>query len=120
MNILLSIKLCKAFFLDCNQFSGIQILIEYNGGIRRNDQSLFHYGFVQHHDLPRLIARDLPVGNLNDPTIYTEEDYGEQRCLNEAHCPSWPLMYLTEQCSSLYNGPNRGRNGMSLGGDDQS
>ena len=54
-----------------------QLVHEYNAGIARNDQSLFHYGFVREHDPPSLVAQDMPAGNLYDPTFYTEDDYGK-------------------------------------------
>ncbi|CAL8467098.1 g6634 [Coccomyxa elongata] len=54
---------------------GEELVHEYNTGIARNDQSLFHYGFVREHDPPRLVAQDMPAGNLYDPTFYTEDDY---------------------------------------------
>ncbi len=59
----------------------VQLFHEYNTGIRRNDQSLFHYGFIREHDPPRLIAQDLPAGNLYEPAAYSEEDYGEHLTL---------------------------------------
>lgn len=64
------ISVRKVFFV-------LQLVHEYNTGIARNDQSLFHYGFVREHDPPRLVAQDMPAGNLYDPTFYTEDDYGK-------------------------------------------
>ena len=53
-----------------------QLRHSYNGGCERNDHSLFHYGFVQDLDPPRLAALDLPEGNLYDEAAFSEKDYG--------------------------------------------
>ena len=53
-----------------------QLVHAYNAICERNDQSLFHYGFVQDVDPPRLCALDTPNGNLYDAAEHTEADYG--------------------------------------------
>ena len=55
----------------------LQLVHAYNKVCERNDQSLFHYGFIQDTDPPRLAALDLPSGNLYDAVAYNETDYGE-------------------------------------------
>ena len=54
----------------------LQLVHAYNKVCERNDQSLFHYGFIQDTDPPRLAALDLPSGNLYDEVAYNETDYG--------------------------------------------
>lgn len=54
-----------------------QLTHTYTTGIRRNDHSVFHYGFVQEYDPPALVEQDLPGGNLYDVSPYSEADYGE-------------------------------------------
>ena len=54
-----------------------QLTYSYTVGIRRNDQALFHYGFIQESDPPALVEQDLPDGNLHDVSSYSEADYGE-------------------------------------------
>ena len=56
-----------------------QLVHAYNAAIKRNDQALFHYGFVQEQDPPKLAAQDLPGGNLYDPSKYSEEDHSAPR-----------------------------------------
>lgn len=58
-------------------FDFVQLTHTYTVGIRRNDQSLFHYGFLQEYDPPALVEQDLPDGNLYDVSSYSEADYGE-------------------------------------------
>ena len=67
----------------------LQLVHAYNKVCERNDQSLFHYGFIQDTDPPRLAALDLPSGNLYDAVAYNETDYGEKRktCSNYPHHP---------------------------------
>ena len=55
----------------------VQLTHTYTAAIRRNDQALFHYGFIQEYDPPALVEQDLPDGNLYDMSSYSEEDYGE-------------------------------------------
>ncbi len=54
----------------------MQLTHAYNEVCERNDQSVFHYGFVQDTDPPLLAALDTPSGNLYDGVSYTEADYG--------------------------------------------
>ena len=54
----------------------MQLVHAYNKVCERNDQSLFHYGFVQDLDPPLLSALDTPNGNLYDAASHTEADYG--------------------------------------------
>ena len=54
----------------------MQLTHAYNKVCERNDQSVFHYGFVQETDPPLLAALDTPSGNLYDGVSYTEADYG--------------------------------------------
>ncbi|CAK0787098.1 hypothetical protein CVIRNUC_010314 [Coccomyxa viridis] len=56
---------------------GEELVHAYNKVCERNDQSLFHYGFIQDTDPPRLAALDLPSGNLYDAVAYNETDYEE-------------------------------------------
>ncbi len=57
----------------------MQLVHAYNKVCERNDQSLFHYGFIQDLDPPLLSALDTPNGNLYDTAEYTEADYGGPR-----------------------------------------
>ena len=61
-----------------------QLVHTYSAALQRNDQALFHYGFIQSHDPPKLAAQDLPGGNLYDVPKYTEADYSEYS--SSAHC----------------------------------
>ena len=54
----------------------VQLTHTYTAAIRRNDQALFHYGFIQEYEPPALVEQDLPDGNLYDMSSYSEEDYG--------------------------------------------
>lgn len=54
-----------------------QLTFTYSAALQRNDQSLFHYGFVQLHDPPKLVAQDFFGGNLYDPPRHCDEDYSE-------------------------------------------
>lgn len=54
-----------------------QVFFSYTPACRRNDYSLFHYGFLQHRDPPRLCALDTPGGSLYTPSGLEEDrDYG--------------------------------------------
>ena len=54
-----------------------QVFFSYTPACRRNDYSLFHYGFLQHWDAPRLCALDTPGGSLYTPSGLEEDrDYG--------------------------------------------
>ncbi|KAK9834982.1 hypothetical protein WJX81_001936 [Elliptochloris bilobata] len=58
--------------------SGDEVLYSYTPACRRNDYSLFHYGFLQEKHPPRLCALDTPGGTLYDaPGLEEERDYGE-------------------------------------------
>lgn len=69
-----------------------QLTFTYSTGLQRNDQSLFHYGFVQLHDLPKMAAHDFPDGNFYDPPDFSDEDYSE-----------WPI--LVHEAAWLQEGP---------------
>ena len=68
-----------------------QLVHAYNKVCERNDQSLFHYGFVQDLDPPLLSALDTPNGNLYDAAEYTEADYGRSR-------QQWIIQQQQEAC----------------------
>ncbi len=54
-----------------------QVFFSYTPACRRNDYSLFHYGFLQHRDPPRLCALDTPGGSLYTQSGLEEDrDYG--------------------------------------------
>ena len=54
-----------------------QVFFSYTPACRRNDYSLFHYGFLQRRDPPRLCALDTPGGSLYTPSGLDEDrDYG--------------------------------------------
>ncbi|CAL5225405.1 g8216 [Coccomyxa viridis] len=55
--------------------AGEELTHTYTAAIRRNDQALFHYGFIQEYEPPALVEQDLPDGNLYDMSSYSEEDY---------------------------------------------
>jgi hypothetical protein len=57
----------------------------YSGALQRNDQALFHYGFIQAHDPPKLAAQDMPGGNLYDTPRHSDADYSTQRSLRALH-----------------------------------
>ena len=58
-----------------------QVLNSYTAACRRNDYSLFHYGFLQHRDPhPRLCALDTLDGTLYLPASLEEDrDYGARQ-----------------------------------------
>ena len=66
----------------------VQLVHAYNAAIKRNDQALFHYGFIQEQDPPKLAAQDLPGGNLYDPSRFSEEDHSEH-----SPCPAALLRF---------------------------
>lgn len=76
---------------------GAQLTYTYTIGIRRNDQALFHYGFIQESDPPALVEQDLPDGNLYDVSSYSEADYGETPpavlMQRRGHAVSWCRKY---------------------------
>lgn len=86
-------KVCWTLSISPNR---AQLTHTYTTGIRRNDQSLFHYGFIQECDPPALVEQDLPDGNLYDVSSYSEADYGEQPrqcCLHKARLYAAPLRF---------------------------
>ena len=66
----------------CSRDAGlaVQVRLSYSTQLQRNDQSLLHYGFIQDQRPPKLMALDLPGGNLYDVPNFTESDYGAHAC----------------------------------------
>ena len=65
-----------------------QLTFTYSAALQRNDQSLLHYGFIQLHEPPKLVAQDFPGGNLHDTPKHRDEDYGAwPACM---HARQWP------------------------------
>ena len=73
----------------------VQLVHTYSPALQRNDQALFHYGFIQAHDPPKLAAQDFPGGNLYDAPKYSEADYSEMLLHPHAHPP---VRHCQQQC----------------------
>ena len=70
---------CTEHFHKGDYVVCMQLVHTYSAALQRNDQALFHYGFLQAHDPPKLVAQDMPGGNLYDTPRHSDDDYSA-RC----------------------------------------
>jgi hypothetical protein len=98
-----------------HDFVALQLVHFYNKGCERNDHSLFHYGFLQDREPPRLAVQDLLGGDLYSDPVYGEADYGARPLLacplQMAACMPTPGLPRAGSCvhAALWAAPAPGR-----------